>query len=559
MARIKKRNSDNGEQKVRFKFDLKVLNLFIKYTQSEYVSLSEIGNLKRFIEATDIESYRGNFQIYLRLSIILSITKSMIDSELTNIDLIKDNIVRDFPPAEEVLEDIDFSPSGLGSGDCRQISSFVNEKIRYTALYRHREKIISMLSSIDDEVDYKASQSQLISNIEDNMTQLLGELQVSENTDGMLTEFSFSSPTAIRDIERVHDKARKPSSILYTGMRQFNAILGGGFKATKTYYIVGGSGKFKSGTLLNIADQIRRFNPQIVPYENGRRKCVLFITLENDIEETIERLYDMYSDIEDDFKEKSKEDVVRTLREDGSFDFSDGTGGIDLVFLYFGDLEIKTTDLYGIMDSLRRKGYEPICLVLDYLKRIDSERPHMGIEKVRLSNVCKELKNFCKRYDIPVISAMQLNRTGNGIIDAAMRDNKQDVARFVGPDSIGSAWEIFEDADWLCLINPEIQKSTNRLFLTFSRYKYRGRDKVVGTSTYFNHPFVNAKNIRLAPDVMLDKPLSIVSLSNDLESLVEEETAPKNPSINIQDKLRDKRNPKSVTSQLRGVSMSNII
>jgi len=38
------------------------------------------------------------------------------------------------------------------------------------------------------------------------------------------------------------------------------------------YYV---TGKFKSGLLLNLADQIRRFNPQIQAVENGVRKTIV--------------------------------------------------------------------------------------------------------------------------------------------------------------------------------------------------------------------------------------------------------------------------------------------
>ena len=183
------------------------------------------------------------------------------------------------------------------------------------------------------------------------------------------------------------------------------------------------------------------------------------------------------------------------------------------------------------MNNLNNKGFKPICIVLDYIKRIESAHSSNGDERVRMSFVAKELKTIAQYYQLPVITAMQLNREGNSIIDSAMRESKQDVARFVGSSSIGNAWDIIEDSDWVCLINLEMQKSTQRLFLTFKRLKIRGKKMPMATD-YFNHPFTNAKNIRLESDVDKEGCLSIMSLANDLESIEEEKDEKKNTLTN---------------------------
>ena len=201
--------------------------------------------------------------------------------------------------------------------------------------------------------------------------------------------------------------------------------------------------------------------------------------------------------------------------------------GIDIYFKYAGNLEINTAQIHQYIKELREKGMQPICVVLDYIKRIDSVHPSYGDERVRMSFVTKELKNIAQLYEIPIITAMQLNREGNSIIDAAMRESKQDVARFVGSSSIGNAWDIIEDSDWVCLINLEMQRSTNQLFLTFKRLKIRGKSSLPAMAAvdYFNHPFANAKNIRLETDVDKEHTVSVISLATDLESIEEKESS----------------------------------
>ena len=248
---------------------------------------------------------------------------------------------------------------------------------------------------------------------------------------------------------------------------------------------------------------------------------------------------------------------------EGNFAIGRDSEGIDILFRYAGNLEISTADVYTMINESRNKGYEPILVVLDYIKRIDSAHPSNGDERVRMSFVAKELKTIAQRYEIPVLTAMQLNREGNSIIDAAVRDSKQDVARFVGSSSIGNAWDIIEDSDWVCLINLELQKSTNHLFLTFKRLKIRGK-KIPNASEYFNHPFTNIKNIRLVPDVNLDAPISIVSLTNDLESIDEgsnEDLSQRgqNNLPNLQELNRQRKDSRSILSSLRGTSPDKLI
>lgn len=553
----RKGSSQLTSGKVKFNFDVQMLNALIQYTQCEYVARSNLYNLQKLFNYTEPDLYQQEVPIYIRICILQSILKSMIDLGLTSKDLIRSQLRQDFEPGVEVVDNLNFDKNRLNISECEYIAKFVSEKLQYIEIYQKKDSLINLLRKIDETADYNVSYYETITQIKDTVGALMVALQDNTQEQGLLREFAFSTSEAASLLNKMVTKAKQPSAILQTGIRQLNAILSPGFQSGRLYTIIGGSGKFKSGTLLNLTDQIRRFNPQIIPVENGLRKCVLFITLENSIEETVERLYDMYSGMDADLRNMSTEEVIDTLRNEGGFDFRNG-GGIDICFRYAGNLEISTADIYGIVTDMNNKGLAPICIVLDYIKRIDSAHNSNGDERVRMSFVAKELKTIAQYYQIPVITAMQLNREGNSIIDSAMRDSKQDVARFVGTSSIGNAWDIIEDSDWVCLINLELQKSSQRLFLTFKRLKIRGK-KIPMASDYFNHPFVNAKNIRLEPDVDKESTISIMSLANDLESIDEEEDNKKNTLTNLQQKNREKKSSESILNSLKGVLPNNIL
>ena len=103
--------------------------------------------------------------------------------------------------------------------------------------------------------------------------------------------------------------------------------------------------------------------------------------------------------------------------------------------------ELDTNDLYTIINDLADEGVEVVALIVDYMKRIrPAERA--SDEKTELKNITNELKELAKFYDIAVITAQQLNRSGAAVVDSALQAKKEDVTRLVGRDSIAGAWEI---------------------------------------------------------------------------------------------------------------------
>ena len=525
MPRVKKRNAiQNG--KIKIKFDVPLLNSLIKYSRCEYVSQSSLSQLRKFIKFIDIEAYEYEEAIYPRLKTLDILTKAISDDGIRDESLIRSYLSENYVDGINVIDQVGFDKNQLSSTECDYITNAIRLRVQTIAINVKKTKLLDTLEKLDAST-FNPAYAELVDDVRRQMTELISELQMTDSEQGLLKEFAFSMPDAASLIDRIVKKAKRPASILQTGIRQLNSILSPGFQSGRMYCFLGGSGKFKSGTLLNIAEQIRRFNPQIPAYENGLRKCILFITLENSIEETVERIYDMYCETNGNMRDDNTQTVIDALRNNGDYNFT-SSSGIDIYMRYAGNLEINTAEIHVYIKELNEKGYMPICVILDYIKRIDSVHNSNGDERVRMSFVAKELKTIAQYYEIPMITAMQLNREGNSIIDAAMRESKQDVARFVGSSSIGNAWDIIEDSDWVCLINPEIQMSTGNKYLTFKRLKIRGKSELSETGSnpidYFNHPFEIDRVISLQTDVDKDQTVSILSLATDLESIDEADT-----------------------------------
>ena len=530
MPKMIKKRAELQDNKIKMTFDVAMVDALIKYLRCDYVTPVQISLLYKLLKQLDFDQYTYNQDILDRLNLLKVMCEAICDESIKDESMLKTYISEHLPNASDILSQVVFDRNLLTDSECKMLNSAINERLQYIYVYQVKDDLIDTLSGIN-ALGF-TSYYDVMNTLKQKLSNLMVKLQNVGAPDELIRSFNFSDEQYMGLLSMVVDKAKKPTTVLMTGIRQLNAILSPGFQSGRLYTILGGTGRFKSGTLWNITDQLRQFNPQIIPVENGMRKVILFVTMENTIYETIIRLFDMYNDTGKEIQDMEVEEVAQILREKGHFVFSDNTG-IDIELRYYSDLEISTANLYTIIQELADMGRKVIAVVLDYILKIDSAKPHYGDERLRISYAGRELKSLAQFFDIPVITAMQINREGNGILDAAMQENKEDIGRFVGVQYVGQCWDLIQESDWVCFINLEMQKSTGKWFLSFKRMKIRGKKDPLSVD-YFNHPFVNNNGIRLEPDVNKPEPVSVVSLASDLVSIEDpkpENTARVRPQI----------------------------
>lgn len=523
-------------EKFNIQINVDMANLLLDYVMSNKPTRMHLANLKQFMDVLNMSAYDNNYDIKDRLNLVKRILDAKINMGLKKLPLIKEKIKESDPDLLDIIEKVTWATDGVSGTECSTIRDWVDEKMQYYFYYLEMPTIVDIWQKCIDK-GFELNTNTL-REINQRMAKLVLRMKNSSISTGLLREFNFADPNVYDTLRAVVKKSQKPSNILQTGIRNLNAILGPGFRGSKLYTILGMSGKFKSGTLLNIADQITKYNPLLEKVNDGKRNTVLFVTMENTIDETIERLYNMYADETSDYLKEDPENVIKVLRDKGRFCFENPeTDGISIEFRYFANLEINTGDLYRIIDEMEEMGKHPIALILDYIKRINSVFPSNGDETLRVTYAAKELKTLAMHYDIPVITAQQINRMGNAAVDSAMREGKQDLIRFVGNSDIGGAWGVIEESDWVAIINLEQHVRTDQVYLTIKRTKNRCGRNDLTASDYFNHPFTNGRTIKLETDVEKDASVSIMSLATDLTSVdiskEEENDAQNRPKISI--------------------------
>lgn len=520
MAKINRRDSGKPDyynsDKVAWKFDVKSLDTMLTYAMHPDLRLPDLARMQKLIMSLDMDAYKFNLDLYNRINLLKLILEAKVDKKLSSNDTIRMYISNSDAELFELYNKYDWPVLcvTLTVNDIRMIATSIVEKLQYGTLMANKEKILENYEHLEQSGFYSMSD-----NIDD-MRRLLAttvqDMQKIKIEDGMIRELNLSEPMAINTINKIVEKSKKPKSTLLSGSKMLNINLGGGFQSRRLYVFLGNTGGFKSGLLLNLADQIHRYNTSLLSSGNtGKRKVILFITMENSIDETIERLYEMYSDDSSAgiLSALDGDEVNRVLCEKGLY-VGEDKPAIDIIFRYYSSMEISTQDLYPIVQNLEDQNKEVIAIILDYMKKIDTPKKCGTDERIRLGYVAQELKAVAQYFDIPLITAMQTNREANMIIDAAIKDNQTDVARLVGASQIGSSWAIMEEADWVCLIQREERKKDHRMFLTFKRLKIRGKsdDRV---PSYFNQPFEGTKAIKLVSDVNTNQCSSVWMLNDD--------------------------------------------
>lgn len=513
-----KKKSKNNEmrRKIKIKFDITMLNSIIGYLfkKSAQINRKALNNVYQLFSIIDTKIYEGNPMLEARIYFIKRALDAKIVQGLENDDIII-NYCRTDTDNKEIEKIISSIPiyTRLNYNEIKFITSAIQDRLKYAYLLDVKDEIYSTVEVLDsgEYNSYKEVNEKLVGVCSKVITKSR-EINVMDDVDSI----SLGDNDYEDKLTQIFDKIKDPSRILRTGIRALNQILAPGYIGGRTYIYMGLPAGFKSGILLKSARDIKKYNKGIQPKKAGLRPTVLLVTMENTIEESIERLFNM-TVTGDDVRNFTTKEAIKMLKEKGEMTVKDDED-IDIVIKYHANRTIDTNDLYTIIKDLEDQGKETIALVLDYIKRI---RPYEYArdEKEELKNITNELKTLAKDFDIPVITAHQLNRSGAAAIDAAMTSNKEDLARFVGRSNVGSAWEVQENADWCCIVNVEKKRGTDNYYLTFKRIKIRYRDP--HDMSYFNHPFEVGNRIKLIDDLFMANGISEASLASDFDGVID--------------------------------------
>ena len=506
---------------LKIKFDITRLDMIISFLYKDSVlrTRKTLSNIYKLFNNLDMDIIKDNPELEARVWIIITTVRGRMEEGFTNDENLMQYCFDQFDCDEfkkKTLKNI-LETKKISYDESKYIIKTIDDTLQYGYVVTIRDLIQEILDSLDDRCfkTYKEVSEDLY----DVATAIIN---IKRKTDSLGSDqtFSLDGDTFEEVIDDCVQKLKDRNRVFITGIQRWNTLLSPGYTSKRLYTYLAFPGKGKSTILLKSALDIKRYNHNIQTKDPNKRPAILFLTLENDIAETIERIYNMTVD-SDDIRNYTPKQIKKKLRKQGQLNLS-ADNNIDIIIKEYHNRSIDTNDLYTIINDLNDDGIEVITLIVDYMKRIrPAEKAHD--EKTELKNITNELKEVAKYFDIPVITAQQLNRAGAAVVDAAIQANKQDVARLIGREYVAGAWEIIENSDWCAIINPEVKMDTGELFMTFKMLKRRYRSSELNEKLrrfdYFNQPFEKNNEIRLLDDLDLPKPLSLESLSTVFEAV----------------------------------------
>ena len=488
---INRAKNDRENSRIPLTFDIRVLNLFCQFVLSEnrFIRKHHLMNMRKVIDIIDPTTYENDIDKVNRIRFINKALEAKLDRRLVNKDMIIEHI---FSGLAMDIDFLDIDNISLEESEIEWINETITEALNYAFVYQHIDQFQDICAR------FKATDYRYRGNIVHEFENALDEAKNSfrKSKVDSLTDMTFSLmdgkfEQAVTD---TYELVTATNRRLITMMQGFNEMLNGGFENGRVYMLFGMTAVGKSITLLNLMYQMKRANTYYRGKNPDKRPCILLLTMENSVVETITRLFELAVQ-EGKMNNFDVNEVIHKLRTVGELSLTDESP-IDIVIKYKANRSVDTSYLYNLCSDLEDEGYEVIALVQDHVKRIRSIGKYSDL-RIELGEVVNEFKNFAIEKDIPVISVSHLNRDAAKVIEGGEQSGRnQDTTKLLGKSNVGESFLMLDNLDGGFIINLDYDEQQNK-YMVFSSTKVREAH----SRSYIAQPFVGGKGIRLVEDL----------------------------------------------------------
>lgn len=486
-------------------FDMTTLNMICRYVIStnSQVHRSQLINIKTFMDKADPKQFGDDYEKIKRIEFINRALDARLAYNLNDKDMILKHI-------NGGLLDEDFmNYANIGELDASEmnwVGETVSKGLKYFHIFNNADKMYDVCLRIKT-ADF-SNKSALVKEFEDLTNNIQNEFRKCRHKDTTEVEFGLEEDEFNSSIHDVYQEVMNPSRRLITGMQGLNEMLGGGFESGRVYVFFGLPGEGKSLTLLNLMYQVKKYNKSYKTKDPTKRPCVVLLTMENTVKESVERLYDVVSS-GDDMSNHTEDEIKNDFKIKGELYLSPDSP-IDIRIKYQPTNSVDTSYLYTLVDDYADQGLEVIGIFMDYLGRIRAEN-HNIENRLELGNVADEFKVFAAAKDIPVITAHQLNRDASKHIDEARQKNEHDLVRKLGRSNISDSIQILNNVDGAFSITPEYPQKGGK-YLGVQKMKLRAKNKSKDNLDFVYLPYTSPFSARMVEDVGCATPSYEVSL-----------------------------------------------
>ena len=486
-----------SQAKIPINYDLSSLDLMCSFVVSENrnVKKGQYINLRNLMEMLDMDRYINDHEKSKRITFIKKGLEARLLQGLSNPEMIV-KYVNGGLMDDDIIDINTFT--NLSNNEIDWINQTVSQALSFSFIWMEADRMIQLFTKFKT-ADYK-SVSGIVSEIEEAVAYLNMKFRKAKVEKSTETTFSLKEDIFGAVLSDIYGEVNSMYRKLITGMQGVNQVIGGGFENTRVYLFIGGTGGGKSMTMLNIAYQIKKYNKNFKPKDPTKIPCIVILTMENTVTETVTRLFQMCNNQGITLNDVSYDEAVSILRNSGELYLNDNSP-IDIIIKFKPNRSVDTGYLYTLTEDLEDEGYEVICMIQDHVKRIRSTTYQQDI-RLELGDVINEFKTFAMIKDIPVITVSHLNRDGARTLESATTTSKTDLTRQLGKSNIGESLLMLDNVDFAAILNKEYDSDGNG-YMVFKGIKYRM--KVL--RDYICQPFVPGSEVKLVEDFYSKVPL----------------------------------------------------
>lgn len=500
--------------------DMETLDIYCEYLlndASKYINYANLTNLKDYISRMDPKVFMTNDAKMARYEFVKYYLEARISRGVVSrkmcLRYVSENVDHKYWKIiqREVLNSID--PDTLKKKDIEFINDMIFAQLNVLFLHAYKAPIIRLIEDLETNEFGKVPED--CTNAIQLFQSLLNELTKALRRSKQDNRFNLTDATHFNAImTEAWNRLLSESQYWQTGMQGLNNMLGGGFENGRVYNFIGATGGFKSGLLLNLMKMVKLHNRGHEHKDPNKRPTVLFLSQENNIWETILRIFGIFGTTKN-IKSFTPDEIMKILKK-GGFCLVNDELDIDIEFRYYGNMDIGANDIRGIVEELDNAGREVIGVFQDYIERL---RPPMlnTDRRTQLNDCSNQLHDLAIDLDIWIVTGSQFNRDGVAVIEDMRAANKHDIGKKVGSKNVSESFGMLKNFDVNICIIIEYDATEERFWLSFRRLKFRGDD--TDRLEYFVQPFVGKNSkIQLMEDIASDTPVYRKSMIDEINA-----------------------------------------
>lgn len=481
-------NGNIYRQKKKFRSYLvseRFLLSIIKILASDMTILRrQLSNIKRFLDIIDRDFYSGEPNIDAMLITCESLlnTKMKLGVSLALEDIIFNiNLLLADDEYAEVKQNLIIPQIQVAKTDSIEtelsyVSESLDQNLKFSYILDAKDDLYDLTSELTT-CSYKDF-NQTLTKYRNLLTNIMNFFRSTDSVNTLNSVMHTSDPSFVDFLLDTYNAIRNPASALQTGWTAMNSALGprGGFQNSNLYIYHARTNSFKSAILLHIARMVKMYNAAKVMNHykaTGKIPTILFVEAENDVGEDAERLYKVVAK-KDLGKCTSKEELFSSWKH--TFEYDKDENPIDISFLHVNSRSMSVDSIDRVIDQLEEEGFHVIMVIADYLGILKPRDEDINKEtRIQLKNIAEDLLSLAKYRDIPVVTAHQLNRSGDTILaNHKMQGGANAIAQLTN-EFIGESFGIEQAASWTMFIDIEVHDGKKYLTCKRNKCRYAGK------------------------------------------------------------------------------------